>query len=129
MLGIGHYINTDITKQEKFFVLNGINADYKNMLKLFINHLDYTFIYQTIDNKIAYYNHEMLKKNHNKYNSKFKIQWNCDEIDLYLLKCKKLVDNIKPDSLLCIVTGYGNKDDFIYDSEYNEYKIIRIIDA
>ena len=123
MIGIGEYES----KTQDFTDLNGVKTDYKNMLKLFIQHLNYSFIYQTSKNQMVYLTKDILIKNNNSYNSNFKIKWNENEIDTFVLNCKKIINKIKSDSLIFLISSRGNKDEYIFDSEGNKYEMIKIL--
>ena len=122
MMGVGEYE----TKTQDFSDLKGISNDYKNMLKLFVNHLNYCFVYQTNKNKMVYLTKDLLNKNNNKYNSNFKTKWNENEIDTFVLNCKKIILKMKCDSLIFVISGRGNRDEYLIDSEGNKYQIIKI---
>ena len=122
MMGIGEYE----TKTQEFQDLNEISTDYKNMLKLFVNYLNYSFIYQTRKNEMVYLTKEILTKNNNKYNSNFKTKWNENDIDEFVLNCKKIINKTQCDSLIFIIYGRGSKNEFIFDSEGKKCQMIKI---
>ena len=133
MIGIGDYESrtqsqSQSQQQSQLQDLKGVCCDYKNMLKLFVNHLNYSFIYQTRKNKMVLLTKEQLNKDNNKYNSNFKIKWNENEIDTFVLNCKKIINKaISPDSLIFIISGRGNTDEYLIDSDGNNYQIIKIL--
>ena len=123
MMGIGEYES----KTQELEDIKGISADYKNMLKVFVNHLNYSFVYQTNKNKMVYLTKDVLTKNNNKYNSNFKQKWNENEIDMFVLNCKKIINKIKSDALIFVICARGDRDEYIFDSEGNKYEMIKIL--
>ena len=122
MIGIGYYPNGGILGH-----LIGVPNDYKNMIKLFAFHWGYPFIYQTDDNKIVYLDKQRLTKNNNKYHTNFKLKWNEDEIGGFVLKSKKIIESIKPDGLIFIISSHGDRDRVIIDSDFEEYQLAYIL--
>ena len=118
MMGIGYYPNGGMLGH-----LIGVPTDYKNMIKLFAFHWGYPFIYQTDDNKIVYLNKMRLQKANNKYQTNYKIKWNEHEIEGFVLKSKKIIEQIKPDGLIFIVSSHGDRDKVLIDSEFEEYQL------
>ena len=105
MIGIGTYVSHSDLKH-----LVGTANEYKRMIKLFVQHWGYSFLYQTDDNKIICLNNHQLKQNHNKYHSNFKLKWNYREIEEFLEDSHVRIEAIKPDGLIFIVSGHGGRD-------------------
>ena len=121
MIGIGCYPNGGVLGD-----LKGIPTDYRNMIKLFVNHWGYSFIYQTDDNKIEYLSKSKLLKKDKKYQTNFKLQWNEDDITNFVQSVKKTVLSTNPDSLIFIISGHGDKEQVIIDSDFQEYMLLQI---
>ena len=122
MIGIGTYTNGGVLGD-----LIGVSTDYKNMIQLFVQHMEYSFIYQTNKNKIVYLDKLRLKQKNNNYQTNFKLKWNADEIDLFVLNVKKIIETIKPDGLIFLISSHGDRDRMIIDSEFEEYSLIFIL--
>ena len=122
MIGIGIYDGGGAMGD-----LIGVSNDYKNMIKLFVHHFMYSFIYETDDNKMVVLNKSKLIKNNNKYLTNFKLYWIYDEIKTFVINCKKIISKIKPDSLIFIISSHGDSDNIIYTSDFDEYQLIAIL--
>ena len=121
MIGIGCYPNGGVLGD-----LKGISQDYRNMIKLFVNHWGYSFIYETSDNKIEYLSKTKLLTNNKKYSTNFKIKWNENDITSFVQCVKKTILSTKPDSLIFVISSHGDRDQVIIDSEFEEYGLIEI---
>ena len=122
MIGIGHYDDQDGI----FGHLQGIPTDYRNMIKLFVNHWGYSFIYQTDDNKIEYLSKSKLLKKDKKYSTNFKLKWNDDDLTKFVESVKKTILSTEPDSLIFIISSHGDSEQVIIDSNLEEYSLIEI---
>ena len=123
MMGIGYYLAIG---DDPFEHLIGVPTDYKNMIKLFAMHWGYPFMYQTDDNKIVYLDKQRLIKKNNKYHTNFKLKWNKDEIGGFVLKSKKIIEAIKPDGLIFIISSHGHRFKSLVDSDCRKYRLKRI---
>ena len=122
MIGIGTYPNGGVLGD-----LIGVPTDYKNMIKLFALHWGYPFVYQTNDNKIEYLDKQKLQKKKNTYKKNFKLKWNGDEIGGFVLKSKKIIERIKPDGLIFLISSHGDRENVLIDSEFEEIPIAFIM--
>ena len=129
MLGIGHYeCNYDDNGNVKRLLhLNEMSVEYKNMLKLFIRQLNYSFLYQTEDNKIVHLTKSKLNKSKQQYNSNFKLKWTTNEIDTFISNIKQIFHKLTPDGLIFIVAARGFMDEMMVDSDGERYRIIKIL--
>ena len=62
MIGIGRYPNGGVLGD-----LIGVSTDYKNMIRLFVQHMEYSFMYQNDKNEIVYLNKTRLRTKQQKY--------------------------------------------------------------
>ena len=132
MIGIGDYPKNAQKAGVELEHLVGIPSDYKNMIKLFVNFWNYTFIYQLENNNIQVLTKNKFnkhKKSGKKYATNFKINWNCNEINNFVSNVRQKVVDLKPDCLIFIVSSHGDKNNVIYDSELNKYKLSKIWQA
>ena len=104
--------------------LEGIAADYENMIKLFVNDWNFQFIYQTCENEMVYLTKKRFRRY---YHRNFKIEWNSEEISQFTRNSKKMIEIIKPDSLIFIISSEGESDDVLIDSEGEEYQLLTIM--
>ena len=60
------------------------------------------------NNKTVCLNKTDSNKNANGYPSNFKTEWTINEIQRYVLDWKQMIEDIKPDGLIFIITSHGN---------------------
>ena len=128
MMGIGQYKcnYNDNGVIKRLLHLNEMSIEYTNMLKLFVRRLNYSFVYQTDDNKIAHLAKSKLIKNQRQYHSNFKLKWTSDEIDTFISNIKKIFHKLKPSGLIFIIAARGFMDKMIVDSDGEKYRMIKI---
>ena len=103
--------------------LPGIGKDYQSMIRLFVNKWGYKFVYQTNKNQIVFFDKTKLRQEGNKYPNNYKINWTVDEIDSFVKNVKTIIELIRPNGLVFIISSHGDCDRVITATDGEEYPL------
>ena len=119
MVGIGEY-------HDELQNLIGVIQDYKNMIYTFNNMYNYSFYYQTKDNKMVYTGNTIVNLKNVHISDIIKIDWGADEILDFFESARDMIVSKKHDSLIVIISSHGDSDGIILDSEFEEVQLYQI---
>ena len=88
----------------------GISKDYRNAVKVFVNYLGYSLIYQTHTNPNVYLTKKQSTNKKNKYPKNFKLKWNGNAFDTFIQNAKSKIVETKGDSLFFLISSHRGKE-------------------
>ena len=109
MMGIGKY--------DGLPDLLGVTKDYDNVINTFVNEWNYKTFYQLNDNTTVYSN------NINKLKRNYKLEWNSDEIELFIEQARKCIVQNRHDGLLFGISSHGDTGKVLYDSNCEKIEL------
>ena len=119
MVGIGDY-HGDLQN------LIGMSKDYKNMIYTFNNKYNYSFYYQTDENKIMYTKNSIVDLQTESISTTIKLEWNEDEILDFFESARNVIVKNNHDSLIGIISSHGDSEGVILDSDMEEVSLLDI---
>ena len=102
--------------------LAGVIKDYENLLTTFVKEWKYKIFYQLENNNIVYTNNINQLAQNDEY-SKYKLEWNGDEIELFVEQARKHVVKNKHNGLIFAISSHGDTGKVLYDSECEKYEL------
>ena len=106
--------------------LEGLKKDCQSMIRLFVNNWNWKFVYQTNKNQIVFFDKTKLRREGNKYPNNYKTNWTVDEIDLFVKNVKTIIEIVRPNGLIFIISSHGQSEREILATDGEEYSLYQI---
>ena len=123
MLGVSNYDATFLPS------LKGVYNDYCCVQNVFNCIRGHSIVYLNENDELIYVN-KIIDTKVNNSSNKFKLKWTVDDIDMFNVEIKEKIVNgsneHNHDGLIYIISAHGNRDEYIYDSNGEQYNLSSI---
>ena len=116
MLGIGEFDGMPN-------LTDSVKRDYMNVIHTFCDIWGYTILYATDDGAMRYMNRNTLN---GEYFQNFKMKWSATEIEKFTEIAREQIISNEHDSMIYIISGHGDRDGVILDSDCKEIQLLTI---